>query len=320
MSVSSLIEEHWLPAQEARNLKPSTLALYRRAAAAWIVPHIGERDAADVTPADVRRLVEILRTTPTSMGRAGLSARSLQLSVGLLKSAYAFAVESALLERNPIAVVRRPRVDERSPTTWGVPDARRFLVSLGADPLVAMWALLLTRGLRRGEAAGLRWSEVDLDEGCIRVLHTLVVIDGRVCESTPKTKQGRRTVPLDAHLVSLLCERRRIQDADRARGGSAWKETGYVFTNRFGDRLSPDWVSRRFRKLSAAAGVPPIRVHDSRHTAASIMLASGVHAKVVQEMLGHSHVDITLGIYGHVTPTMGREAGESLTAKLLGPA
>lgn len=93
----------------------------------------------------------------------------------------------------------------------------------------------------------------------------------------------------------------------------------YVFTNGVGQRLAPDGIRIRFQKLADAVGLPRIRVHDARHSAASMMLASGVHPKVVQELLGHSHVDITLGLYGHVTPSMGRQAGEALSSRLLGP-
>lgn len=318
-TVSDLLERHWLPTQEFRNLKPSTLAQYRTVVSAWILPHLGDLDVSALTPATVRDLLVQLRTATTSTGRAGLSARSLQLTVGVLKAACAFAVETGLLERNPIGVVRRPRPEERTPTTWTVDEARRFLASVATDPLAALWALLFTRGLRRGEAAGLRWRDVDLEQGTIRIVHTLIVVDGRVQESTPKTTHGRRTVPLDTFLIALLHARRRAQEHDRAHAGGAWMASDYVFTNGVGQRLAPDGIRIRFQKLADAVGLPRIRVHDARHSAASMMLASGVHPKVVQELLGHSHVDITLGLYGHVTPSMGRQAGEALSSRLLGP-
>lgn len=318
LTVRELLEEHWLPAQESRNLRPSTLAQYRGVLDAWIVPHVGAMRAASVTPADVQRLVEKLRTTKTSQGRPGLSPRSLQLTVGVMKAAYAFAVEGGLLARNPMTSVRRPQIVQRVPTTWTAEDARKFLATVESDSLAAMWALLLARGLRRGEAAGLRWEHVGLADGSIRIVHTLVMVQGHVQESVPKTKTGRRTVPLDAHLVGLLTARRRSQAADRLRAGEAWTDSGYVFTNKLGERLSPDWISGRFEDLVRTAKLPRIRLHDTRHTAASIMVATRVPAKVVQEMLGHSHVSITLSLYAHVTPTMGREAGEALSASLLG--
>ncbi|MDA8297427.1 MAG: tyrosine-type recombinase/integrase [Actinomycetota bacterium] len=318
LTVKALLEEHWLPAQGSRGLKPSTLAQYSDVVSAWIVPNLGGMRAAALTPKDVQTLVEKLRTTRTSQRREGLSARSLQLTVGVLKAAYAFAVTTELLGRNPIAGVRRPSVEQRPPTTWDEGTARAFLAATRDDRLAALWALALTRGLRRGELAGLRWSAVDLAAGTLTVTHTLVMVDGHVQESTPKTRAGRRSVPLDDGLVSLLTAHRKAQGAERLRAGLGKDERGYVFTNELGDPLSPDWVSERFEVLVKAAGLPRIRLHDTRHTAASLMIAAGVPAKVVQEMLGHSHVSITLALYAHVTPAMGREAGAALSASLLG--
>ena len=318
LTVKALLEEHWLPAQESRGLKSTTLAQYRDVVSAWVVPHLGGMRAAALTPKDVQALVEKLRTTRTSQRRDGLAPRSVQLAVGVLKAAYAFAVTTELLGRNPIAGVRRPSVEQRPPTTWDAATARAFLTATADDRLAALWALALTRGLRRGELAGLRWSAVDLAAGTLTVTRTRVMVDGRPQDSTPKTRAGRRSVPLDDSLVSLLTAHRKAQRAERLRAGLGKDERGYVFTNELGEPLSPDWVSERFEALVKAAGLPRIRLHDTRHTAASLMLASGVQPKVVQEMPGHSHVSITLAIYGHVTPAMGREAGAALSASLLG--
>ena len=318
LTVRDLLETHWLPAQASRGLKATTLAQYRDVVAAWVVPSLGGMRAAALTPKDVQALVEKLRTTRTSQRRDGLAPRSVQLAVGVLKAAYAFAVTTELLGRNPIAGVRRPSVEQRPPTTWDAATARAFLTATADDRLAALWALALTRGLRRGELAGLRWSAVDLAAGTLTVTHTRVMVDGRPQDSTPKTRAGRRSVPLDDSLVSLLTAHRKAQRAERLRAGLGKDERGYVFTNELGEPLSPDWVSERFEALVKAAGLPRIRLHDTRHTAASLMLASGVQPKVVQEMLGHSHVSITLAIYGHVTPAMGREAGAALSASLLG--
>ena len=318
LTVRELLETHWLPAQESRGLKPTTLAQYRDVVAAWIVSNLGGIRATALTPKDVQTLVEKLRTTPTSQGRTGLAPRSLQVAVGVLKAAYAFAVATELLGRNPIAGVRRPSVEQRPPTTWDAATAQAFLTATADDRLAALWALALTRGLRRGELAGLRWSAVDLAAATLTVTHTRVMVGGRAEESTPKSRAGRRSVPLDEHLVDLLTTHRRAQRAERLRAGLGKDEQGYVFTNELGEPLSPDWISERFEDLVKAADLPRVRFHDTRHTAASLMIASGVPAKVVQEMLGHSHVSITLALYAHLTPAMGREAGAALSASLLG--
>lgn len=318
LTVRDLLKEHWLPAQESKGLKPTTQSQYEMVVESWILPHLGAMRAAALTPKDVQSFVETLRTTRTSQRRKGLSPRSLQLAVGVLKSAYAFAVQNELLGHNSIANVRRPSVEQRPPTTWSEKDARAFLAATSGDRLAVLWALALTRGLRRGELAGLRWDAIDLEAGTLQVTRTLVMVDGHVQESTPKSAAGRRSVPLDSALVSLLTAHRKAQSAERLRVGLGKDERGWVFTNELGERLSPDWISGRFDYLVKTAKLPKIRLHDTRHTAASLMIAAGVPAKVVQEMLGHSHVSITLALYAHVTPTMGRDAGAALSASLLG--
>ena len=317
LTVRQLLKEHWLPAQASRNRRPATVSQYRVVVDSWIVPHLGDHRASTLTPGHVQRLVDTLRTSRSVTGRNGLSPRSLQLVVGTLKSAYKFAIESELLARNPIASVRRPTLQHRSMNAWSETQARRFLSDTRDDSLAAAWALLLTRGLRRGELCGLRWEAIDLDGGTATIVHTLVVVDGKVQTSTPKTSSSRRSLPLDASLVSLLIGHRKRQLEDHLRAGNAWTETGYVFVDPLGRPFSPELVSDRFDRLVKTAGLPRIRLHDTRHTAASLMLASGVSVKVVQEMLGHSSPAITLAIYAHTTPSMAKEAGAALSASLL---
>jgi integrase len=136
--------------------------------------------------------------------------------------------------------------------------------------------------------ASIYWEAIDLDAGTAIIDHTLVVVDGRMQASTPKTSSSRRSLPLDASLVSLLIGHRKRQLEDRLRAGNAWTETGYVFADQLGRPYSPELVSNRFDRLVKTSGLPRIRLHDTRHTAASLMRASGVSVKVVQEMLGHS--------------------------------
>lgn len=316
LTVQQLLVDHWLPSQMSRNRRPATLSQNRFVVNKWLVPYLGDHRASALTPAHVQTFVDELRN-PKSIGRRGLSPRSVQLAVGTLKSAYKFAVESELISRNPIANVRRPALQQRAMNSWSESQARRFLTQTRGDAFAAAWALLLTRGLRRGELCGLRWEAIDLDAGTATILHTLVVVDGKVQTSTPKTSSGRRSIPLDDSLISLLTAHRKRQSEDRLRAGSAWTDTGYVFADQLGRPVSPEVISDCFDRLVKASDLPRIRLHDTRHTAASLMLASGVSVKVVQEMLGHSSPAITLAIYAHTTPSMGREAGEALSSALL---
>jgi integrase len=162
------------------------------------------------------------------------------------------------------------------------------------------------------------WADVDLDGGVLRVNRTRVVVDGRPVDSSPKTSAGRRAVPLDDSLIALLRSHRARQAQEKLRAGQAYSDEGYVLSDELGEPYHPDWVSKRFDKAVKSTGLPRIRPHDTRHTAASLMLGSGVPTKVVADLLGHSSPTITLSIYAHTLPGIAEEAGATLSASLLG--
>ena len=174
------------------------------------------------------------------------------------------------------------------------------------DRLYALWHTLAMTGLRRGEALGLRWEDVDLEAGrlCVRRAH---VPSGReVVVSEPKTARGRRVVALDPETVTVLKGQAARQLQEQRDAG--WTETGLVFTNEEGQALHPWVTSRCFRKAVKEAMLPAIRLHDLRHTHATLALQAGIHPKVVSERLGHATVSITLDTYSHAIPAMQEEA------------
>jgi integrase len=318
LSVRELLEDHWLPAQRSRGLRPATIEQYEHVVADWIVPHVGGLVAAALRPIDVARLTDTLRTKTTVKGHRGLSQRSVQLTVQVLKAATRWGSTTGALGRDPLAGVKRPRVERSGATrAWTTTEARQFLAAVNDDRLSAIWAILLTRGLRRGELSGLRWQHVDLDAGSQRVVETRIVVDGRVSESTPKTNAGRRTIPLDESLIGLLRSHRSRQAQERLAAGSSYDRRGFLVADELGHPYSPDWISDRFEKLVAASELPRIRLHDCRHTAATLMLAAGTPTKIVAELLGHSSPTITLETYAHVLPGMAEQAGADLSATLL---
>ena len=317
LTVKALLLDHWLPAQRSRELRPATLDQYGNVVSSWIVPNLGGVRVTALTPKMVTELVGTLRTAKSAQGRKGLSPRSTQLAVGVLKAACAWAVENGYLGRNPIAGVRRPRAESKVMRPWSEEDARAFLTATRDDRNGWAWALLLTRGLRRGELCGLRWEDVDLDGGSLRLNRTRVVVDGKAVESTPKTAAGRRTVSLDGSLVALLRSHRTRQATERLAGGPAYGVGGWLFADELGQPYHPESLSAWFESKVSDLELPRIRLHDMRHTAASLMLASGVPVKVVSEMLGHASPTITLSIYAHVMPGMAEEAGAALSAALL---
>lgn len=317
LTVAQLLEDHWLPARQAEGLRPATLALYRNAVAAWVVPHIGALDVRQLNPAKVGEMVETLRVSGSRLGRGGLSPRSVQLAVTVLKSATSWAVTVELLGRDPLVGYKRPRGGSKAMTSWSTAEARQFLAATADDRMAFAWAILLTRGLRRGELCGLRWDDVDLDGRVLRVNRTRVVVDGRTIDSSPKTAAGRRSVPLDDTLVSLLRRHRAAQAGEKLAAGGVYQDDGWLLCDELGRPVYPDTVSERFDEQVKAAGLRRIRLHDTRHTAASLMLASGVPVKVVADLLGHDP-KVTLATYAHVIPGMGEQAGAALSAALLG--
>lgn len=317
LTVSELLEEHWLPAKRSEGRKPATIAQYEQVVRGWIVPRIGGVRVPALTPAMAVAFVDQLRSEKSSTGRKGLSARSAQLSVGVLKAACAWGVENGLLGRNPISGVRRPAGQPRKMTPWTVEQASAFLKAQAEDRLIGAWALLLTRGLRRGELCGLRWENVDLDHKRLTVCEARVVVEGKAISSTTKTGKDR-TIPLDAKLVALLRAHHTRQMREKMAAGGAYEESGYVVADELGRPYHPDTISAYFERAAKDAGLPRIRLHDTRHTAASLMLAAGESVHAVAEILGHSSTQMVYDVYGHVMPGMTEAAGERLSALLLG--
>ena len=191
-----------------------------------------------------------------------------------------------------------------------------FLKFVAEDRLYAMWWLIALRWLRRGEAAGLRWIDVDLDERVVMISQQRITF-GRTTEAgPPNTRASRRNIALDAVTVRLLRAHRRRPAEERLEAGNRWVESGYVFTNPVGEPLNPDYLTRRFAYLVRKAGLPPVRLHDLRHGAATLAHAAGADLKTVQEQLGHTSIVLTADTYTSVLMTMHFKIAEA-TARLV---
>jgi integrase len=176
-----------------------------------------------------------------------------------------------------------------------------FLVATAGHRLHVVWRLVLTRGLRRGEVCGLKWEDIDLDSGHLRIRRALLEFGGRVTVDTPKSRKSARVVSLDAETVRLLREHRRQQATERLAAGSAYELDDWVTADEIGRPYRPDTISRRFRQAARAAGLPVIKLHEGRHTAATLALEAGVDIKVVSAQLGHSTTQITADIYRYTS-------------------
>ena len=204
-------------------------------------------------------------------------------------------------------------------TTWTADQLRAFLDHTAEHRLHAAFVLLATTGMRRGECLGLRWSDVDVAASRVSISQTVIMVHHDIRVGSPKTSRGRRTVELDPETVAALREHRKRQAGERLLMGAGFTDHGLVFCMPDGRPLHPERFSRTLSRQTAHAGLPPIRLHDLRHTWATLALQNGVHPKIVQERLGHANVSITLDVYSHVSEGLHSAAASRVASIIFGP-
>jgi integrase len=309
----------WLTAIEP-TIRPATHYSYSRNIRLHVVPRLGSVPLRRVDGGLLNALyAELLASGKRSNGGGGLSPRTVRYIHTILHRAFKDAVRWGRLARNPADAADPPRAsaDNRpAMTTWTAEQVRIFLNYIAKHRLYAAFVLLVTTGMRRGEALGLRWTDLDLVAGRASVVQTVIVVNHQVRIGSPKTAAGRRTVALDPFTVTVLREHRQRQLAERLLMGAGFTDHGLVFCRPDGAPLHPERFSRTFSEQASKAGLPPIRLHDLRHTWATLALTAGVHPRVAQERMGHSTVGITLGTYSHVTEGM-QDTAAALVAQLM---
>lgn len=306
LTLGNYLRETWLPSIAA-SVRASTLARYRIDV---------ETIANELGHVALQRLsgqqIDALYAKRLEGGSAPRSVRHLH---AVLRRALRDAVRNDLVMRNAADAATAPRVPRPELQTWTVEELRHFLGDVSEDRLHAAWLLLATTGMRRGEVLGLRWGDVDGSR--ISVSRSLVSVRNELSFSEPKTSRGRRAIALDKDTLAELREHRKRQLAERmGLGLGKPSRDGLIFTDPLGEPVKPDSFSQRFLRLVGELELPQIRLHDLRHTAASLMLAAGVHPKVVSERLGHASVAFTLDTYSHVAPAMESDAAERVAAML----
>jgi integrase len=222
------------------------------------------------------------------------------------------------VSRNVAKLVDPPRVarHEIQPLT---PEQAKALIETSVENRHrALWITALGTGLREGELLGLRWDDVDLDAGRLRVRHTLANVNGELTLLEPKTDRSRRTVLLPDSVVAALRAHRTRQRMERLVAGSRWVDSGHVFTTLVGKPIHGATVTRAFQAALARAGLPRSRFHDLRHAAATFLLAQGMTLEDVKQLLGHSSITLTSNTYGHVLEQRQREVAAAMDAVLGG--
>lgn len=299
----------WLDATRP-TLRENTWVRYEQYVRLHAIPALGTIELTKLTPQHLQRLY-------TDRLAAGASPTTVHHLHAALHKALDQALRWNLVVRNAASLVDPPRNRHFEITTLSPEQARAFLDAATGDRLEALYVLALTTGMRQGELLGLRWADVDLDAAALHIRGSLQRLDGVLVVAETKTNRSRRQVVLTPSAVSALRHHRAAQAEQRLRLGAAWRAGDLVFTNEVGNPIGASCLLRVwFRPLLKRAGLPAIRFHDLRHSAATLLLAQGTHPKIVAEMLGHSRIGTTLDLYSHVTPTMQREATLAMEAIL----
>jgi integrase len=315
ISVTSLTVGEYLQAwlDGKRALKPKTMALYQDLTRLYLVPNLGQIRLLQLRAQHLDRMYSAI-----ALGRRGrpLSPSTIRRVHAVLRSALNSAVKRRLIPYNPANHIELAPENPKRPRPWTAEQCWTFLEHVADDRLANLYHLLLVTGMRRGEAIGLRWEDVDLTGRCLFVVQQITEVHGHSVVGTPKTKRGTRLVPIDDETVAMLRRHQEAQGTERVAWGPAWNDSGLVFTREDGRPLRPEYATRHFQALSHDAGLPVIRLHDLRHSNASLALAAGVEMKVVSERLGHSQISVTADLYTHVSRGLGRDAADRIAAAL----
>ncbi len=297
--------DQWLVDVIRPSVRPWTYKGYEVHVRLHLKPAIGRVPLERLTAMQVQKLVN-------DKSQTGLSPKTVRYMLGTLRSALNQAIRWQLVSRNVATLVDGPRVEQFEIQPFSPDEARRFLESIKGDRLEALYSVALTMGLRQGEALGLRWQDIDLDLGYLRVSKQLQRFNGKLHLVEPKTKRSRRSLAMPNTIAKGLSHHRARQTEEQRAAGSQWIDTGLVFTTPIGTGLEGTAITKDFHRKLAQAGLPQRRFHDLRHSCATLLLVQGVSPRVVMDVLGHSQIGLTMNTYSHVIPDLRREAARRM--------
>ncbi|GAA6735390.1 tyrosine-type recombinase/integrase [Thermus oshimai] len=284
--------ERWL-ARKEKEVRPKTALVYRQDLA-HMTTVLGDLRLQALRPHHIREALDRL-------AEKGLSPRTIRKALTLTRAVLEEGVKLELLPRNPAdAVEYRAPTSPKAAAALGPEEVARLLEAAQGERLFPAFYLMLAVGLRRGEVLGLKWEDLDLEAGLLRVRRARVGVGGKVVESYPKTRNALRAVALPPDVVAVLQDLRARQEEEARMAGEDWQGSGYLFTDPLGRPVHPDTLNKVLRRVLKRAGLPEVRVHDLRHTYATLALRRGVPVEVVSERLGHSTPAFTLATYRHV--------------------
>jgi len=310
--------EDWLENTHKQNIRPRSHERYEQIVRLHIVPALGKVQLQKLAPQQLKKLY-------ADKLKEGLSSVTIAAIHNLLHRALDDAVKWDIIARNVCDRISPPRKVQREITPLNVEQIHILLETVRGHPQEALFVLALNTGARRGELLGLKWNDINFTEGTMQIRRILNRVPTKMIkevgqhyvESEPKTKKSRRSLFLTTLALDALKQHRSRQQDNKEKAGTAWEDHDYVFCTPLGKHLHPgNDALVELKKLLVKADLPNIRFHDLRHSSASLLLSMGVHPKIVQEILGHSLISMTMDIYSHVLPTMQKEAMEKLNQAL----
>jgi integrase len=304
---------YWVDTIAPARVRPRTLESYRSMIRLHILPRIGQRRLDQLMPEHLEQMYAELLAS-------GRSPATVLRVHRVLHRALKTAVQRERVARNVATLVDPPKQRRaETPMPLDVDECRKVLATAEGRRNAARWTVALALGLRQSEALGLQWRDIDLDVGKLSVRRGLHRVDGKgLMFEEPKTPRSRRTVALPGPLTVALRKHRETQNLERMVAGTDWQDFDLVFAQPNGRPLDKHSDYEAWTRLLADAGVRHIRLHDGRHTAATLLLTAGVHPRVVMELLGHSQMRTTTDIYSHVMPALAQEAADRMGTTLWG--
>jgi integrase len=309
----SYVEETWFPRVEKTH-RPGTVDSYRRMLRLHIYPTIGGVPMQSVSPVLIDKMIATAMT-----GERPLAPASARVLLAIVSSAFEYARKKKIVPTNPAKAADVPKTPKRPRTIWTAAETRRFLGAVEDDRLYALWRLVSTTGLRRGEALGLTWRSVDLGAATVEVAQQLVPVGDKIILGPPKTNAGKRTLPIDARTVAALQGYQETRELERSVYGDPAEDLDLVFTTPEGRPLDPRGISMRFARLVKKYGLAKIRLHDLRHGAATLAVAGDVNLELLRRRMGHADIRTTINLYArHDLPAAERVAAETVASLIDG--
>ncbi|WP_070120421.1 site-specific integrase [Bacillus marinisedimentorum] len=303
LTVNEFFEE-WLKerlSQVSRHTYKTHTSLYKH----HIQPLLGGLELCSINSSLLQKYVNELVT------QTDLHVNSIRKVVSLLKLGFAKAKRLGLIQHNPVTNIDMPREVKPNLGVWTIEETQKFLQYTFNYRYYIAYLLAINTGMRKGEILGLRWRDINFEENIIYI-NQILEPDGKVFKSGAKTSSGVRSIHISRHLLLQLKKEKVERNQERLKIGSSYNDNDLVVCTKYGNPVDPPSFSKRFKELSAKAGLPVIRFHDLRHTHATMLIQQNVNPKVISERLGHSNIQITLNLYSHVLPSMQQDVADKL--------